>query len=172
MEEVHWEKLEAGKEYYIENILPPRLDDYGTPRGRKKKGIFVEILYDRGTPLTIFRNLMEPPRGIEGPYLPSGLGSATENIYSTNLYRFYNVLPQNLKDKVQDSDIEENRLRKYLADEVVDNIPDLTAKVEEYGLKSEKKGGKKSRKTKKSKRTKKGKRSKKGKKSKKNKKRY
>jgi hypothetical protein len=108
---------------------------------------------------------MEPPRDIEGPYLPSGLGRATENMFSINVHRFYNVLPQNLKDKVQDSDIEENRLRKYLADEVVDNIPDLTAKVEEYGLK----GGKKSRKTKKSKRTKKGKRSKK---SKKNKKRY
>jgi hypothetical protein len=164
MEEVPWQNLEAGREYYIENILPPRVNDYGTPMGRKKKGIFVEILYDRGTPLTIFRNLMEPPRGIEGPYLPSGLGRDEENIYSTNLYRFYNVLPQNLKDKVQNSDIEENRLRKYLADEVVDNIPDLTAKVEEYGLKSEKKGGNKSRKTKKSKRTKKGKRSKKVKK--------
>ena len=165
MEEVHWEKLEAGKEYYIENILPPRLDDYGTPMGRKKKGIFVEILYDRGTPFTIFRNLMEPPRDIEGPYLPSALGSAEENMFSINVHRFYNVLPQNLKDKVQNSDIEENRLRKYLADEVVDNIPGLTNEVEKYGLK----GGKKSRKTKKSKRTKKGKRSKK---SKKNKKRY
>ena len=165
MEEVPWQNLKAGKKYYIENILPTRVDDYGTPMGRKKKGIFVEILYDRGTPFTIFRNLMEPPRDIEGPYLPSALGTAEENMFSINVHRFYNVLPQNLKDKVQDSDIEENRLRKYLADEVVDNIPDLTAKVEEYGLK----GGKKSRKTKKSKRTKKGKRSKK---SKKNKKRY
>jgi hypothetical protein len=110
---------------------------------------------------------MEPPRGIEGPYLPSALGRHEENMFSINVHRFYNVLPQNLKDKVQNSDIEENRLRKYLAAEVVDNIPDLTNEVEKYGLKSEKKGGKKSRKTKKSKRTKKGKRSKKSKKSKK-----
>jgi hypothetical protein len=163
MEEVPWKNLKAGKEYYIENILPTRVGEYGTPLGRKKKGIFVEILYDRGTPFTIFRNLIEPPRDIEGPYLPSALGTAEESMFSINVHRFYNVLPQNLKDKVQNSDIEENRLRKYLADEVVDNIPGLTNEVEKYGLK----GGKKSRKTKKSKRTKKGKRSKKSKKNKK-----
>lgn len=163
MEEVPWQNLEAGKEYYIEYILPPGVNEYGTPLGRKKKGIFVRILYYQGIPFTMFRNLIEPPRDIEGPYLPSALGRHEENIFSINSHRFYNVLPQNLKDKVQNGDIEENRLRKYLADEVVDNIPDLTNEVEKYSLK----GGKKSRKTKKSKRTKKGKRSKKSKKSKK-----
>lgn len=153
MEEVPWRNLEAGKEYYIESTLPTRVGNYGTPMGRKKKGIFVEILYDRGTPLTIFRNLTEPPRDIEGPYLPSALGSHEENIFSINVHRFYNVLPQDLRDKVRNSDIEEYRLRKYLADEVVGNIPDLTNEVEKYGLK----GGKKARRNKKSKRTKKSK---------------
>ena len=162
MEEVPWRNLEAGKEYYIESILPTRVGDYGTPMGRKKKGIFVRILYDRGTPFTMFRNLIEPPRDIEGPYLPSSLGSHEENIFSINVHRFYNVLPQDLRDKVRNSDIEEYRLRKYLADEVVGNIPDLTNEVEKYGLK----GGKKARRNKKSKRTKKSKRSKKSKKNK------
>jgi len=170
MEEVPWQNLEAGKEYYIERDLGPTPSPFlthttGIPLGQKKKGTFVTILYDDGTPFAMFRNLMNPPRSTEGPYLPSALGSVEENIFSVNVHRFYNVLPQNLKDKVRNSDIEEYRLRKYLADEVVDNIPGLTNEVEKYGLK----GGKKSRKTKKSKRTKKGKRSKK---SKKNKKRY
>jgi len=174
MEEVPWQNLEAGKEYYIERVLGPTPSPFlthstiGIPLGQKKKGTFVTILYDHGTPFAMFRNLMEPPRGTEGPYLPSALGSAEENIFSINVHRFYYVLPQNLKDKVRNSDIEEYRLRKYLADEGVGNIPYLTNEVENYSLK----GGKKSRKTKKSKRTKKGKRSKKGKKSKKNKKRY
>jgi len=170
MEEVPWQTLEAGKEYYIEKILPPDVNEYGTPRGRKKKGIFVEILYHEGIPFTIFKNLMEPPRGIEGPYLPSALGSAEENMFSINAHRFYNVLPlpQNLKDKVRNSDIEEDRLRQHLANEYVDNIPGLTNKVKEYL-----KGGKKSRRTKKSKTTKKSKKIRKtSKKSRKNKKRH
>ncbi len=37
MEEVPWRNLEAGKEYYIESILPTRVGDYGTPMGRKRK---------------------------------------------------------------------------------------------------------------------------------------
>jgi len=155
MEEVHWQNLEAGKEYYIENILPPRVNDYGTPMGRKKKGIFVEILYDRGTPLTIFRNLMEPPRGIEGPYLPSALGSAEENMFSINVHRFYRP--------VSHHQIALNQVERKFGDMTNTNFGETVI------LKNPYLGGKKSRKTKKSKRTKKGKRSKK---SKKNKKRY
>jgi len=161
MQEVLWDNLEVGKEYYIERILPREINEYGTPKGQKRKGIFMEILYDHGQPFTRFRNLINPPRNTEGPDLPSALGTVGENIFSTNVYRFYNVLPQDLKEKVKNSDIEENRLRKYLADEVVGNIPGLTEEVEKYI------GGKKLKKTKKSKKTKKGKRSKKSRKNKK-----
>jgi hypothetical protein len=183
MEEVPLQNLKAGKEYYIESIRPKQINDYGTPNGQKKKGIFVGIEYptnrqsrDRNTifttsnpfnsvetiPFTRFRNLIEVPRETEGPYLPSELGSDTENSFSTNAVRFYNVLPQNLKDKVKNSDIEEDRLRQHLANEALDNIPGLTNEVKEYL-----KGGKKSRRTKKSKTTKKCKTSKKSRKNKK-----
>jgi len=172
MEEVPWQNLVPGREYLIKRVVGPNplpSDTHtasGIPLGQIKVGVFVGIIVvPRRIEQASFRNLRNPPRDKEGPYLPSALGYNTENRFSVANYRFYNVLPQNLKDKVRNSDIEEYRLRKYLADEVVDNIPDLTNEVEKYGLK----GGKKSRKTKKSKRTKKGKRSKK---SKKNKKRY
>ena len=164
MEEVLWQNLVPGREYLIRRVVGPnpfRSDTHtadGIPLGQIKVGVFVEIIV---APHTIeratFRNLRNPPRDKEGPYLPSALGTVTQNSFSVANYRFYNVLPQDLKDKVRNSDIEEDRLRKYLADEVVGNISDLTNEVEKYGLK----GGKKARRNKKSKRTKKSKRSKK-----------
>jgi hypothetical protein len=161
MQEVPWDKLKFGKEYYIERILPTIINEYGTPKGQKKEGIFVKIEYFNGEPHTRFRNLINPPRNTEGPDLPSALGTVDKNTFPIEGYRFYNVLPQDLKEKVKNSDIEENRLRQQLADEVVGNIPGLTEEVKKYI------GGKKSRKTKKSKKTKKGKKSKKSRKNKK-----
>ena len=159
MEEVLWQNLVPGREYLIRRVVGPNplpSDTHtadGIPRGQIKVGVFVGIIRPAQIEWASFRNLRNPPRDKEGPYLPSALGDNTENSFSVANYRFYNVLPQDLKDKVRNSDIEEYRLRKYLADEVVGNIPDLTNEVEKYGLK----GGKKARRNKKSKRTKKSK---------------
>ena len=160
MVEVPWQNLVPGREYLIRRVVGPNplpSDTHtadGIPLGQIKVGVFLEIIV---APHTIerasFRNLRNPPRDKEGPYLPSALGDNTENSFSVANYRFYNLLPQDLKDKVRNSDIEEDRLRKYLAHDFVGNIPGLTNEVEKYGLK----GGKKARRNKKSKRTKKSK---------------
>ena len=163
MEEVHWQNLEAGKEYYIERVLEPTPSPFLThtttniPLGQKKKGTFVTISYDQGTPFAMFRNLMNPSRGTEGPYLPSALGSVEENKFSVNVHRFYRPVSHQ---------IALNQVERKFGDMTNTNFGETVIFKNPYL------GGKKSRKTKKSKRTKKGKRSKKGKKSKKNKKRY
>jgi hypothetical protein len=172
MEEVHWQKLEPGSEYYIERFFgrdPLPRDTHnadGIPLGQKKVGVFVGMEYNYTTPFAAFINLRNPPRDREGPYLPSALGTQTERRFSILNTKFYNVLPQNLKNKVRISDILEDRGRKELVNQFVRDTPYLSDQIYEYGLK----GGKKARRNKKSKRTKKSKKT--SKKSRKNKKRH
>jgi len=160
MQEVPWDNLKAGKEYYIERIYPTEIErpinEHGTPYGRKKEGIFVKIVYYHGVPFTKFRNLINPPRNTEGPDLPSVLGShQEENMFSTNIHRFYRpVSYQIARNQVKRKF--GNMTNTNFGDTVIENNPYLDTP-----------GGKKSRKTKKSKKTKKGKRSKKSRKNKK-----
>jgi len=92
MREVLWNHLESGKEYYIEDPNPIILSNSeGIPYSYKKVGKFVRIKYNDKTPFAQFVNLHAPTRKTEGPYLPSGLGTSTENEYSTLNTRFYDT---------------------------------------------------------------------------------
>lgn len=152
MQEVPWQNLEVDKEYYIERILPREINQYGTPKGQKKKGIFVGIEYDHGVPYTKFRNLINPPRNTEGPDLPSVLGTVKENSFSTNVVRFYRPVSHQ---------IALNQVERKFGDMTNTNFGETAILNNPYL------GGKKSRRTKKSKKTKKSKRSKKSRKNKK-----
>lgn len=97
MEEVPWQNLQIGEDYYIERIPLPNVMQYntnhnGTPLLFRKIGTFVEV-YDQGNPPFVrFNNLRDPPRETEGPNLPNSMGTLEDNEYSTLVYRFFNQL--------------------------------------------------------------------------------
>jgi len=93
MREVLWHELKPGKEYYIGMTVPntrsSQSNSEGIPYSYKKVGKFVRISYDNTTPFAQFENLRDPPRKTESRYLPSGLGTSTDNKFSTLATRFY-----------------------------------------------------------------------------------
>ena len=157
-DEVRWQDLEPEREYKIQAIVGPNTplssiqNSVGVPLGQKKVGVFVRIVDDHGTPFAVFKNLRNPPRDIEGPYLPSVLGTATENMFSVLSHRFYRSVHEGIALKQVGRQFG-NITNTNVGEDVILRNPYL--------------GGKKARRNKKSKRTKKGKRSKKSRKNKK-----